>query len=239
MAYEVNLVNPKKRRKVAKKSSKRRKRARRDQSTQTAATPARRRRRHNPGAKKGRRRRRHNPGMGGMMGTITAQLKGAMPRMLGQLAVGAVAKYAERFGGKSEGGAFSPTYGEPWTMQQYLAAGAVALLAPRFLGKYLNASSFQTGAIDLIMGKLLYTEAIARFPAAQKFLGEAGEYDVQYQGGQGYVNVDGNYEAMQGLVERTALGDLVETPAYGSLVDAGPMGEADYRLDRASDPYGY
>lgn len=248
MAYDVHLVNPsspKKRKTMAKKRSSKRRapaRRRRAPAAPAAHAPKRRRRRRNPNpGKKLHRRRRRNPSMRGLAGGLMGQIKTAMPRMVGQMAVSAAAKFAERFGGKSAGGSFSVTYGEPWTWQQYAAALGVALLAPKFVGRWVNPAAFTTGAVDLIVGKALYTEAIARVPAAQKFLGEAGDYEVQYdpRNGQGYVNVDGNFEAMQGLVERSALDGLVDAPPYGELVPAGPLGTADYRANRNSSEYSY
>lgn len=156
--------------------------------------------------------------MRGIAGGLLGQIKAAMPRMVGQMAVSAAAKYAEKFSEEKPSGSYSVTYGEPWTWQQYAAALGVAMLAPKVLGKFVNPASFMAGAVDLIMGKALYTEAIGRVPAAQKFLGEAGDYEVQYApDGQGYVSIDGNYQAMQGLVEATALGELVpERPLDGA-----------------------
>jgi hypothetical protein len=170
--------------------------------------------------------------MRGLAGGLMGQIKAAMPRMVGQMAVSAAAKFAEQYGGKSQGGSFSITYGEPWSWQQYAAAIGVAMFAPKVIGKFVNPQAFTAGAVDLILGKALYTEAISRVPAAQKFLGEAGDYAVQYdQDGQGYVNIDGNYQAMQGLVEATALGELVPER---------PLDGADYFTNRnTSSGYSY
>lgn len=168
-----------------------------------------------------------------------AGVKTAGPRIIGQIAASAAANYAEKWGG-SPGGQFSRTYGESWTWQQYAAALAATAIGSKLLGKWVNPASFVTGALDLIIGKAVYTEAFAKVPQLSKYLGETGDYDAQYdpRSGQGWLNVDGNYEAMQGLVEATALGTLVE-PGYGEITSARALDGVNWSSNQNSDKYSY
>lgn len=244
MTYEVHIVNPapRKRKKapMAKKTRRRRakrtttaaaprRRARRRVSTVAAAQHRRRHaRRHNPGKKLRRRRshRRSNPGFAtGIMGAI----KSAAPRMVGQLAVAAAVKFAERFGGKSSGGNMSTAYGEPLSWMQYAAGAAIALFAGKVVGRFVNAQQFQVGAIDYLLGKLVWTEGIARSSVATRFLGSPDGSTYYDPDGQGWMSDGQQFNAMQGLVDAGPMDGLYE---------AGPMdGIADFSRSTNSDPY--
>jgi hypothetical protein len=167
------------------------------------------------------------------LGNIKGMLMGGVQRLSGTIVVAAAAKFAERWGGKSSGGGFSAMYGEPWTWQQYAAGLAAALFGGKLLGKFVNPVAFQTGAIDFLLGKALFTEGIARMPELQKYLGEAQENSTYYDpNGQGYMAQDGQYVAMQGLVESNQYDGL------GTLVQSNALdGVADYVNGRNTDPY--
>lgn len=250
MAYEVHIVNPapRKRRKSKSKNMAKKTHRRRAKKTTTAAAPRRsharrrrvstvsaaprRRRRaraHNPGKKLRRRHRRSNPGLGLGIGSVMGVIKSAAPRMVGQLAVAAAVKFAERFGGKSAGGNMSTAYGEPLSWKQYLAGAAIALLAPKFVGRFVNAQQFQVGAIDYLLGKLVWTEGIARSQVATRFLGAPDGATYYDPDGQGWMSDGEQFNAMQGLVDAGPM---------DGLVDAGPMdGIADWGRSTNTDPF--
>lgn len=177
--------------------------------------------------KKRGHRRSSNPSLGGLMsgvGPIVADIKGAIPRLIGKLAAVAAVK---RFGGAS--GAImgplvtTPTRGESWTLQQYAIALGVGLFAPKIFGRFVNGAEFRRGVVDLIVEKVVWSELIARSPTAMQWLG-AADGDVQFDPstGQMWVQQGGQYVAMQGygdtLVPQTQYGELVPANQYGHLL---------------------
>lgn len=204
-----------------KKATRRRRSARRAAPTRTIT----RRRRRNPTPPK-RRRRRSNPSMRGGLTAVVSEFQNSLPRLMGKLA----AAWAVRRWSSSPGGMFgvahtSPTAGEGWSFPQYLIAGAVALWGPPLVSRFLNASEFRRGVVDLMAEKLVWTELIARNSWAVQQFG-TGDVGINNSTGQAWVNQNNRWNAMQGLVEQTPLDGLVEQTAldgpndyqYGQLL---------------------
>lgn len=272
--HDVNIVNPahakKKARRRRPNSGKKKPMAARKKTARKRATPrrrrrtnashaaprrrtTRRRRRRNPSAqavlsnpRRRRSHRRRNPGFG-LPGTgeLINEVKAGIPRLFGKLAVAAATKFV---GGDTMGGP-SSLAGEPWGWKQYGVAIAVAALAPKFLGglKFINATEFRRGAVDLILTKAVWTNVINRFEPLQRVFGAIGDqiYDMN-QGGQGYaMDSDGQYHALQGLVTSGPLDGLVtKGPLDGLSFLPGntPKEEAiqaAYAGRGTSDPYAF
>ena len=180
------------------------------------AAPARRRRRNPAPASRRRRRRNPNGALGLGVSGVFAEVKNALPRLAGTLAVAWAVRQFGKGGGLFGQQFTSPTMGESWGWSQYAIAGAVAMWGPKLLGKFINAKEFQRGAVDLIVQKLVWTEGIARSDwAVQQFGNTIG---IDSGSGQMYMDQGGgNYAAMQGY------GNLVEASPMDGLVEASPM----------------
>lgn len=187
---------------------------------------AKRPRRRNPPAKKRRGGRKRNPSVG----SIAGEVRKFFPSLAGKLAV---AWAVRRWGGDGSimgDMRLSPTAGESWSMGQYLVAGIVAQYGGKLFGRFLNAAEFRRGAWDLILTKLIWTEGISRSDWAKQQFGTA-ESAIAYDPtvGQSYINQGGSYNAMQGLVGKSALDGLVESSpldgptsyGYGHFLPAG------------------
>lgn len=171
------------------------------------------------------------------------EIKGAFPRLVGKLAVAAAVNAAAKYlpGSTSMGGP-SSLAGEPWGWQQYAAAAVTAIFAPKLLGKFVNATEFRRGAIDLIMTKLVWTNVISRVPMAQQWFGAIGD-QVYDSDGQGWIEDNGQMHALQGLVTSGPLDGLVTSgPMDGYLPSTTSRSESlksAYRGTGSSDPYAY
>jgi hypothetical protein len=158
-------------------------------------------------------------------------LKRFIPRLLGKLAVAwAVKRWGNKGAIFSDQVYTSETYGNSWSMEQYLVAWAVATWVPKVFGRFLNASEFRTGAWDLILTKAIWTEGIARSDWAVQQFGATG--DVQYDptSGQMMIESRGQLMPMQGpIVKQSPLDGLVGSSpldgtgsyGYGHLLPAG------------------
>lgn len=233
--------------KVAKKKAASKKRKRR---AAPKAAP-RKRRRSNPAPKKKKRRRRKNPDGVGMLGLggLIGEAKKALPRLAGKLAV---AWAVRRWGGTGSvwggGVVTSPTAGESWTWKQYGIALLVAQFGPKVFGKFVDASGFRQGAMDLIVTKAVWTEGIARSPWAQQQFG-TGDVMADPGNGQLYWDQGGRQVAMQGLVQASSLDALVEASpldgpndySYGHLMPTGTSAQEQatglYQGSGYVDPY--
>lgn len=173
-----------------------------------------------------RRSKRRNPS-GGRSGTIVSHLAMWAPKMFGKLATAWVVQRIGQ-GGRLFGGSpyASATAGQSWGLPQYAAAFAIAYIAPRFLPKVIDRNKFQEGAFDLIFTKLIWTEGISRSGFLQNQFGTA-EGAVRSSGGVTEIYSGGQWQMMQGLVEKSPLDGLVEASpmdgysgGYGHLLPA-------------------
>jgi hypothetical protein len=177
--------------------------------------------------------------MGGLMG----EFKAALPRLAGTLVTSAAVRFvAQKFPGTAYGSA-SPTGGEPWSPISYAVGLGVAMFAPKLLGKFVNATEFRRGAVDLLLRKAVYTGIIARSETAQQWLGASEGDQIYDPSGQGYIYDDGSYQAMQGLVDTRELpmGTLVDTQVLpmGTYIPRTKQDEinAAYAGRATSNPY--
>lgn len=205
MAKPNPKPNPKKRRAPAKK------------------VPAKtKRRKSNPAPKKRKgKRRKSNPSFG--FGGVLTEAKNALPRLIGRLAV---AWAVRRWGGTGSlwgnGVVTSPSAGVSWNWNQYMVASLVAAFGPKLFGKFVNATEFRRGAVDIIITKLVWTEGISKSQWAVQQFGTGGDIMGDNSTGQLYVNQGGSYNAMQGY------GDVVEASALDGLVEANALDGPDY-----------
>lgn len=228
-AAKKTAANPAKKKaakKTAKKApddmaKKRRKKTTRRRKTR-GATTTRRITRRNPTRHNPTRRRRARKAIGTGITALTNELKPALQRTLGMLVAGwAVRRWSSTPGGIWPGQAHtSPTAGEGWSLPQYAIAGAIAMWAPPLLKRFIDPREFRRGVVDLMVQKLVYTEAIARSPMLQR---QFGTGDVAYDGHQAYVESGGRWNAMQGLVEKSALDGLVEMSPLDGMGDMGHL----------------
>ena len=173
------------------------------------------------------------------------EVKQAVPRLVGKLAVaGAVNAAAKYLPGSTSMGGPSSLAGEPWGWQQYAVAAGVAMFGPKLLGRFVNATEFRKGAVDLILQKLVWTNVISRVPVAQQWFGAIGDGTQVYDSdNQGWIMDNGQYHALQGLVTKGPLDGLVtKGPLDGYLPSNTPREErikSAYRGTGSADPYAY
>lgn len=245
--WSVYVVNPKKsKKKAAKKKTSRRKKstkkmagkkkAARRKPTKRRSTPRaparraparrRRRRRRNPAParRSTNKRRRKNPMfLAGGVGSVFAEMRKSIPRLIGALATAWAVKQWGKPGGLFGQDHTSEMLGKSWGWSQYAIAGAVAAWGPKVFGRFIDATEFRRGAVDLIMFKAVWTEGIARSPWAVRQFGNPGDVAYDPSGGGMYVDQGGSWNSMQGLVEESPLDGLVEaSPMDGAY--GGSMG---------------
>lgn len=206
------------------KSSRRKSTAHRGGSFATATARVNGRRRHS--------RRRHNPSLGGVGSALKHALSGVGGRVVGMIAAAAAVKFAAKWNVASQE-VTSEAFGARISWQQYAAGVAVAVILPKFVGRFINPSQFQMGAVDFLVGKAVFIEAVGRVPILQQYLGDADA--VSYTpDGQAWLQSGNTWAAMQGLVEA---GPYDRGGLHG-LVDAGPLDGTDpYTQGRSSDPF--
>lgn len=250
MTVQLHILNPgKKKRRAAKKGGKkrsstkakkarskpRRAMARKKKSTRKrkgtvarAVQAVKRRVRKavaNPGHK--RRRRRRNPSARGML----MNLKKGLPNgkeLVGiggaVLAVSAGTKFFADGAPVFAGSGPTSLAGEPWNAKQYAAAIGLSLIGGPLLDRFVRGSghAFTLTGIVFTIAKTVMPLAM-KVQTLQKFLGEA-EGDVRVdEDGQSWILQGGRWNALQGLVNATAMDGLEEQNALDGLVEATPM----------------
>jgi hypothetical protein len=128
----------------------------------------------------------------------------------------------------------SETAGTSWGWSQYAIAGAVATWGPKVFGRFIDATEFRRGAVDMIMFKAVWTEGISRSEWGVKQFG-TGDVGYDTSDGQMYVDQGGRWGAMQGLVESSPMDGLVEASAMDGLAYGyGHLLPADVSIETAN-----
>lgn len=238
--FEVQILNPRK--KTRRKAKGKKKMAKRDSKgrylPKAGGKRRKKRRRNNPsgsggGGGRSRRRRRRNPEGGGGSLTIASATKDWWPKFLGKLFV---AYAVRRWGGQGSvwpgaGQMMSPLAGRSWTLWNYIVGYLALRVVAGFLSKGGRAAfgaQFFRGGFDLLLTKAVWTEGFARSTWLQEQFGQhyapLGQADgaVTYdQSGQGWMMMDGQWQALQGMGQLVTAGPL--DGRMGQLVTAGPL----------------
>lgn len=237
--FEVQILNPREKGKKKRRSKGKKKMAKRNSKGQFVKK-GKRRRKNNPSGGGGgggkRRKRRRNPsnGNGGSL-TIASATRDWWPKFLGKLFV---AYAVRRWGGQGSvwpaaGQLNSPLAGRSWTLGNYIVGYLALRVFAGFLskgGRSAFGAAFFRGGFDLLLTKAVWTEGFSRSTWLQEQFGQAGHYAplgqadgaVTYdQSGQGWMMMDGQWQALQGMGQLVTAGPL--DGGMGQLVTAGPL----------------
>ena len=191
-----------------------------------------RRRRRNPEVNPSRRRRRRrNPeggissrlGLGGMMTALRETMGNVVPMMGAKLAIAfAVKRWGTTWGEGLMGDkpSTSPYGGQAWSLRNYLIAIGVGAVGSMIVSRWKPGAGrvWMQSVADDIVGRLVWTEVIARSKTGQDYFGFDPVPVGWEDDGQG-----NRFAIYDGTNYRQAMLGLEQASALGGLERAGPM----------------